>query len=386
MSGFAILFLLSSHLFALTLTNQKQKIAITTSSLVNLNPFQIIIDSAKKDEILMVSISASCSSFLETQTFSEENEKFVCLLSDEILSLEDANALLRSIKIQTISNSPNKMENTITYKIKAMGEETEFLQTVDSFSSIPITTIAQTFYFDPNSSKTSEQKILSVDPSYLSSFESSELKFDCITTVPSYLRITLKSAELFFTTSKAGYHLSDRIMRLSVFDLKTRLESESIDVKLKPIYSQTEDSDSSNTETFLKGCIALLLVIVLAFAVVLYFGFKRSNQTIEIRRNIEQNSELKIVSQNEMKTIIMSDSILQWNKMLMEKYSKKKGDHSGHHNSFSRNFEFDHKDLSPRKSSANSSKFKDKFDNFSDISMEGHSSKNHNSFVSGINI
>ena len=283
----------------------------------HITPFQIE-STGKNEEKADYRLNITCNQQVIDKAERNSSKGDYCkagLLTD---NLDGINTILASLSIHTqdIEERKEFVIDYALYYIDEAGENQEFsfkqkLFVANQISVIKDNEIIQYQKGKPNNF---ELKILTIKQEYYKNAKDHEFVINFNNEKPVWVSYSFIANTLYFKGETPG-NLDEEIeFSFTIYDKQTGLSSESVEIEFAKI--NHESSTGSSKLMILILFIIFSIVIIFIVVAIYYVAKKNKFEDRSLRRN---NDELP----TDGSVNVLSDSILNWNKQLVEKHKHK---------------------------------------------------------------
>ena len=316
MQSFTLLLLLQTTL-SLHLTSENQKGLLLPKTQNLLNPFNLATDNTSETETDF-QLTITCNDNVKAQTTPTSIHGDFCktvIYTDKIKNL---NQLLASLKLTLNESADTSGDFVIKYKLlysahKDDVEDLAVTQTMTVASSVPVVRLNTVINYEKNSETAFNLKIAEISKGY---FRSSSIHSFSIVLregkMPDWVQYNFDESSLYFSGSTPGDLKEDFEFSFAISDKTTGLSSEDL---LLGFSSSSQTHGGSNKMLILTLFVVLSVVVIIIILVI--YVLSKKGKLLKFGEKKENPDE----TQKDVN--VLSDSILNWNKKLVEKHRSK---------------------------------------------------------------
>lgn len=318
---YVLIFVVQS-LLALKITNPQASILLLPESKRALAPFALQPES-ESEHVASYKLKIHCSESASDILLFGDAVGDICAKYEVSDTVNGINALLEKVEVTLAQDAKATDSASVLYTIVNEQDETKtiaFQQALKVATEVPVLVVNEAIYFQPGSASAFNVKILSVEDEYLQA-EPQPLFSIVITAglLPDWLQYQFEKGELYFTGSTPADLGSNLSFSFAVQDKTTGLISHDMEISLA---ASLNGQVSSN-----KALVIVLFLIftgIIACILLLIFMFSRKNAPNGVQ--LKQSMAAHVAQQQEnvdSSGNVLSDSILNWNKKLIEKHKER---------------------------------------------------------------
>lgn len=308
---------LSKTIFALHLISENPKLLLLPKTDNHVNPFNIHTDNANETSADF-QLQITCNDNVITQTTPSSLRGDFCkqvIYTDSIKSL---NSLLSSLTLRLGESAEANSSFVINYKLLYSNEgegkgDLGLVQTMEVADSIPVVRLNTAINYKKKSETAFSLKIAEVSGGYFLS--SDKHAFTIILKegeMPDWLNYSFEEGSLYFSGSTPNSLDKDLEFSLAISDKITGLSSEDIKVR----FTSSNLNQSGGNRVFILVGFVILSLVVIVVIVILYWIAKKNK--------LQKFGDKKVDMEESQRDVnVLSDSILNWNKKLVEKHRSK---------------------------------------------------------------
>lgn len=320
----------------LTLENQQDNVILFPNMQNKLTPFTIRPTSGE-DSSALYKLIAECSPSLTGGTDFTPSDSGFCSSKGTEGTVDKLNNLLSSIRLQP--NTTSLSDASINYSISPVnaatdGAQTTFSQKVGLTTSIPVAALASRMIFKANDGASGQSPIKTlvaeVGSSYLLNGGSSGLTVT-FEQRPDWLDYSVESGKVYLVANPPFDPSNNRTVYYTVNDVARGLSSASLSAQLtRGVLTDANPRSKEQTQLYFLILLGVFTLIIALFVIVLYAVNKRAMGHDRLKESIGGQQKRAGAPDNlnhsyDGKSSVLSDSILQWNKRLVEMHKTKGG-------------------------------------------------------------
>lgn len=306
-------------LTALKLSNPQSNILLLPQTPSALAPFTLQSEN-ESERSVSYKLQVRCSDSLRSIVSFSNASNDICATGDATDTIENLNQLLQRANATLVQDAKAVKDANVLYTLHYAEDGSKtiaFQQTFAVATEVPVHIINKTIYFQPGSSTAFDLKVLTVQNEYLRSEPHPQLAM-VVTSghMPEWLTAQFENGELYFAGRTPTELQDDYKFSFAVQDKTTGLVSNDMEITL----AGSLDGQAPNSKALV---IVLFLIFtgIVACILLLIFMFSRKNapngDTLkhDVAAQVAQQQDKVDSSAN-----VLSDSILNWNKKLIEKH------------------------------------------------------------------
>ena len=324
-----LLALFAIHVTSFTLDNQQNNVLLFPKAQNKLAPFTINL-SAGEDASQILSLTASCPPEVASA-----------------LKFGSGNALCSSAGIQGTASSLNELLSgimwdtsavaatnaTVSYSVSPVNTSnaTTFAQSLALATSVPVTVLNDSIALSGTTSDASQVPsktlLAQIAPYYLANAASSNLSvfYD---EKPDWMDYYLDNGKIYLVATPPSNLASNFTMNYSINDSTRSLTSRLLAVRItQTTATGTTTHSKEQTQLYFLILLGIFTLIIALFVIVLYAVNKRAMAHDRLKESIGGQQNRAAADPHNMsydgKASVLSDSILQWNKRLVEMHRHK---------------------------------------------------------------
>ena len=314
-----LIFLLTNTITSLSLANAQTGLLILPNTPNPIAPFTLNPET-ESEKSISYHLEIKCSDNVAKNILFSGPYADLCTDSSKIDTLENFNSNFKET-FASLMDRDNKIKDLkISYTIHYTEDNKSpivFEQELSIATEIPIHRVNKVIYYQPNSSTAFDLKILEIQDIYFNNAKHNEYTIVLNNNkFPDWLHYDFESNELYFA-GKTPYDLEDSLsFSFSIMDRQTGLTSENIVIETK----SSIEGESTGGKTLVIVLFLIFTGVIASILIIIFISSKKKRKDASNLKN-SVNAHNKHFQDNT--TNVLSDSILQWNKKLVERHRTK---------------------------------------------------------------
>jgi len=321
------LWLLFGATLAATIDDQRDQILILPNQVNQLTPFTIKADNKDPPDTILI-LDIECPA-IESVAIRDGEGVNVCPKTSKSGSLAEVNKLISALSYSISEAIATKF--TVKYSLKQISEgqiitQSKFAQTCQIATEIPIKVYEPEIKLTTGTGSV-EYLVLSIDQEYFAKTDPSYLAivFD---KKPEWVDSTFVGADYYVKIQTNTSSLSDRKLKLFIKDSKSGLKTKSVAFGIDFLDIDAKSAAKNGSQYYFLAFLVIFGLVIIALIFVIYFA----NQKVSCRENLQEsidgpkraNTMITTNCQSfEDKSTVLTDSIINWNKQLVERHRTK---------------------------------------------------------------
>ena len=318
------LFCLLTPIVSFVLEDKHDEVRLFPNKEIGLTPFTVRAETDRENE-LDFELQFICSKATNQALTFGSPDSDICTKESYTGTIAEINTYLQNIKVSVTSSSSAKGNTYIRYSINYKDGDhkdtrKKFEQHLKITTKIPTDVINDEIFYKHNSETSFSLKVVEINPAYSENVDNDQLSIVMKeNTLPSWVKYSFKNNALYLEGETPSDLDNDINFTFMIQDKLTDLKSDEITVGI--VNSEEINNTSSR-------------ILVLSLFIILSLGMLSAILLVFIRGNKEDKKPTMIASvenqqmnaQNDQKDAnndVLSDSILQWNKKLINKHKEK---------------------------------------------------------------
>lgn len=309
---------------ALKVSELQSKILLLPKTSNSIAPFTLVPET-DNERSSTFRLKVQCNENLQTLVEFSGSDSNFCTEDGVSGSAANLNTLLQGTFATIINTDTKSKDLAVQYTVYRTDDDSQVISLPQQFTvvtEVPIRMVNKTIYYQPGSSTTFGLKIMNIQADYLRGAKTNEFTIVPIGgQFPNWMQYQFENGELYFsgrTPTDLNQMLS---FTFTVQDRQTGLFSEDVEVQI----SGSLDGQPPSGKALV---IILFLIFTGIIACVLLIIFVFSKKAAPNGAQLKQSVAAHIQQQqqqhnNDSTTNVLSDSILQWNKKMVEKHKNR---------------------------------------------------------------
>lgn len=321
-----LFFIFLNAVSSLKLTNTISDALLLPNTDNKIEPFTLLAETNSEKEATYT-LEVVCSQNTKTNiVFSGKNPN-ICTTDEFTGTVDEINAILVGTIARLKNEDPKPTNLDINYSISTADQSKEMLsfeQDLIVSTFLPVQRVNRVIYYEPNSATTFNLKILEIPQSYY--LNAGDHQFDIVMSnnrLPDWMSYNIVNNELYFTGTTPDNLEKTYSFIFMVQDKQTGLKSESINVDV----SSSMESQVSNDKAVIIVVFLIFTGIVACVLLIVLISSKKqtTNSAVALQQTVNDNEKQRI---DRTSTHVLSDSIINWNKKLIQRHKTKNYDFS----------------------------------------------------------